>query len=84
MARGPRQAPKGSLHPHRSQHTRDGGTVPVEGRMAVSPETRSGGFLEEETRPRALKGKGGFVQVKVGASKAWRRKGQPRPPASQQ
>ena len=56
----------------------------MEGRMAVSPETRSGGFLEEETCPRALKGKGGFVQVKVGASKAWRRKGQPRPPASQQ
>lgn len=78
--RGLQRAPKGSLHPHRSQHTRDGGTVPVEGRMAVSAETASGGFLEQETSPRALKWEGRFVRVRMGASKAWGG----RPPASQQ
>lgn len=53
-------------------------TVPVEGRMAVSAETRSGGFLEEETPPsRGLKGEGRLVQVRVGASEAWGKEGSP-------
>ena len=43
----------------------------MEGRMAVSAETGSGGFLEEEASPRALKGEDRFVRVRVGATKAW-------------
>lgn len=60
-------------------------TVPVEGRMAVSAETRSGGFLEEETPPPQRPEGGG--QVGPGQGGGFRglgEGGQPRPPASQQ
>ena len=60
-------------------------SVPVEGRMAVSAETRSGGFLEEK-RPAPQRPEGGG-QVGPGQGGGFRglgERGQPRPSASQQ
>lgn len=64
--------------PHRSLHPGDGGTVLAEGRRAVSPGTRPGGFLGEETPPLGpAVGAGlGFVPIGMGDSKAQGKEGQ--------